>query len=362
MVDTAVARQRPVLSQLGAIDCDVHPDAPQRSDLLPYFDDYWKEIVTTRDVDRLELTNFPTRTKPFFREDWKAAEGRGLEKLRRNLLDPFGLKYAILNCVTGVHAIYDPYLAAAVCRATNDWLKAEWLDRDPRLRASLVLPMQNPEAAVEEIERFANDRRFVQVLALCMGEMPLGRRYYWPIYEAAQRHGFSLGIHAGSAYRHAPSQSGFLSYLAEDYVHQVQGFAAQVGSFVAEGVLGKFPDMKIVLIESGVSWLPGQMWRMSKDWRGARIEVPWVKEPPSALVRRQIRMTTQPFDAPSDPAELERIIDHLDADDMLLFSTDYPHAQFEGDAAIPDGFPERLIDRLVRENALATYPRLEERP
>jgi predicted TIM-barrel fold metal-dependent hydrolase len=220
--------------------------------------------------------------------------------------------------------------------------------------------MQNPEAAVEEIERFADDKRFVQVLTLCMGEMPLGRRIYWPVYEAAQRHGFALGVHAGSAYRHAPSQSGFLSYLAEDYVHQVQGFAAQVGSFVSEGVLGKFPDMKIVLIESGVSWLPGQMWRMSKDWRGARIEIPWVKEPPSALVRRQIRMTTQPFDAPRDPAELERIIEHLDCDDMLLFSTDYPHAQFEGEAAIPAGFPERLIDRLVRENALATYPRLED--
>jgi predicted TIM-barrel fold metal-dependent hydrolase len=43
---------------------------------------------------------------------------------------------------------------------------------------------------------------------------------------------------------------------------------------------------------------------------------------------------------------------------MLLFSTDYPHAQFEGEAAIPPGFPERLIDRLVRDNALATYPRL----
>jgi predicted TIM-barrel fold metal-dependent hydrolase len=358
-VDIAVTQQRPVLSGLNAIDCDVHPDVPRREDLLPYFDDYWKEIVTSRDVDRLELTGFPTSTKPFFREDWKATEGKGVEKLRRNLLDPYGLKYAILNSITGVQAIYDPYLSTAVCRATNDWLKAEWLDRDPRLRASLVLPWQNPEACVEEIERFADDKRFVQILALCQGEMPLGRRLYWPVYEAAEKHGFALGVHAGSAYRHAPSQSGFPSHQAEDYVHHIQGFASQVGSFVAEGVLGKFPGMKIVLIESGVSWLPGQMWRMSKDWRGARIEIPWVKEPPSALVRRQIRLTTQPFDAPRDPADLARIVEHLDGDDMLLFSTDYPHAQFDGDAAIPAGFPERLLDRLVRENALATYPRLE---
>ncbi|TKT74813.1 amidohydrolase [Aquamicrobium sp. LC103] len=350
------------MSRLGAIDCDVHPDAPRRADLMPYLDDYWREMVTSRDVDLLELTSYPTRTPPFNRPDWQAGEGKGVDKLRRNLLDPFGLRCAVLNCVTGVHAIYDPYLAAALCCATNDWLATEWLDRDPRLRASLVVPLQNPQAAVEEIERRAGDKRFVQVLALAMGEMPLGRRFYWPIYEAAERHGFALGIHAGSTYRHAPSQSGFPSHLVEDHVHQSQGFAAQVVSLVAEGVLVKFPNMKVVLIESGVSWLPGLMWRMSKDWRGARIEIPWVKEPPAALIRKQIRMTAQPFDAPLDPAELERIIEHLDADDMLLFATDYPHRHFDGDAALPAGFPERLLDRFVGENALSTYPRLEVLP
>ena len=90
-------------------------------------------------------------------------------------------------------------MAAAFTRALNDWIAKEWLDRDPRLRASIVVPMQNTEYAVDEIERCAKDRRFVQILVLAMQETPLGRRHLWPIYAAAERHGLPLGIHAGSS-------------------------------------------------------------------------------------------------------------------------------------------------------------------
>ena len=211
--------------------------------------------------------------------------------------------------------------------------------------------------AAEEVERLAGDRRFVQVLVLAAGEMPLGRRFYWPLWAAAERAGLPIGIHAGSAFRHAPTQSGFSSSLAEDYSNQTQAFAAQLVSLVAEGIFTKFPTLRFVLLESGVTWLPGLMWRMSKDWRGVRTEIPWVKQPPASLLRDHIRLTCQPFDAPA--AEVGRIIDHLGSDEMLLFATDYPHWQFDGDAALPLGLPARLRHKLLVENARATYPRLE---
>ena len=85
----------------------------------------------------------------------------------------------------------------AFCRALNDWLVKEWLDKDARLRGSIVIPTQSVEKSVAEIERCANDKRFVQVLMLVMGDMPLGKRAYWPIYAAAERLGLPIGIHAG---------------------------------------------------------------------------------------------------------------------------------------------------------------------
>lgn len=343
---------------LGAIDCDVHPRSPRREDLMPFLDAYWREIFMSRSIDRLELMSYPESTLPYRHADGERvnADAAGLAGAH---LDPLGLEAAILNVVSGIHAVYDPYLATALCSATNRWLAEEWLARDKRLRASLLVPFQHPDEAVAEIERHAGDNRFVQVLALAMGEMPLGRRTFWPIYEAAARHGFALAIHAGSTYRHALTQSGFPSFLAEDHIHQAQGFANQVGSLVAEGVFAKFSDLKVVLIESGITWLPGLMWRMSKDWRGARIEVPWVKEMPAKIIRNHFRMTTQPFDGPAQVEEAAKAIAHLNSEEMLLFSTDFPHDHGRDVSYWPENLPQDLAARLVRDNVRETYQRLE---
>jgi uncharacterized protein len=113
-----------------------------------------------------------------------------------------------------------------------------------------------------------------------------------------------------------------------------------------------------VLIESGVTWLPAFVWRLSKFWRGVRAEVPWVDRSPGEIVRDHVRLTIQPFDGPNDPKAVAQLIDHLQSDEMLLFSSDFPHWQFDGDAIMPAGIPEKLHRKILRDNALATYGRL----
>lgn len=88
------------------------------------------------------------------------------------------------------------------------------------------------------------------------------------------------------------------------------------------------------------------------------MEIPWVDRPPEEIVKDHVRLTLQPLDAPADPATIERLIDHLGSDDLLLFSTDYPHWQFDGDDALPDSLSPDLKRKLMVENPLATYPRL----
>ena len=83
-------------------------------------------------------------------------------------------------------------------------------------------------------------------------------------------------------------------------------------------------------------------------------------QPPSALVREHVRLTVQPIDAPADSAQLGRIIDQLGSDDILLFSTDYPHWQFDGDQVPAPGLPARLRQRILLENPLQTFPRLRD--
>jgi predicted TIM-barrel fold metal-dependent hydrolase len=222
-----------------------------------------------------------------------------------------------------------------------------------------LVPAHNPERAVAEIERLAPDRRFVQVLMFAMGDTLLGRRPNWPIYAAAEKHGLAIGIHAGSTYRHAPMSSGWPSHRVADYVAQSAAFESQLLSFLAEGVFQQFPKLRVVLLESGFTWLPNLLWRTSKSWRGMRAEVPWIDRPPADIFRGHIRVTLQPVDAPSGDA-IARTLEHIDSDRMLLFSTDYPHWQFDGNAVLPDGLPEQTVRRMLIDNPLETYPRLRD--
>ena len=72
-------------------------------------------------------------------------------------------------------------------------------------------------------------------------------------------------------------------------------------------------------------------------------------------------MSLQPVDAPAGDAQaLSQTIAHMGGDRMLLFSTDFPHWQFDGDDVLPDGLPPDSIRRIAIDNALDTYPRLRE--
>jgi uncharacterized protein len=343
----------------GAVDCDIHPRLPSPRQLSHFMDEHWRDTVELRGIETWDSIAYPPNAPLTSRPDWRnAGADTTPAKTAATTLDRFGFDYAICNSLFPVQCFRDENLGAVFARALNDWLAAEWLDKDPRLRGSAVLPVQSAERSVEEIERLAGDRRFVQVMLLAMGEHPLGKPIYWPIYAAAERHGFTIGIHAGSSYHHAVTGSGWPTYYLEDYAAQALGFHTQLGSLICEGVFVKFPKLKVVFIESGITWLPPYLWRLCKFWRGVRNEVPWIDRSPEEFVRGNVRLTLQPFDAPPSAAHIERFMDQLQSDDMLLFSTDFPHWQFDGDDMLPPGLSPGLARKILTDNPLATYPRL----
>ena len=142
----------------GAIDCDVHPQVPGIKALVPYLDDYWQEMVEVRGIEGFESRSYPPLAPLTARPDWRGADGRAAESpgpVAEQLFGRWGESHAILNCLYGIQQIMDERLAAAAAGAVNAWIAKEWLDVEPRFRASIVVPAQNPELAVEEIERRA---------------------------------------------------------------------------------------------------------------------------------------------------------------------------------------------------------------
>jgi len=347
----------------GPIDCDVHPGVASLKSILPYLDPMWQDMVERRGLEEMNSISYPSNSPLTVRADWRGADGKAAcdaAALAKQCLEPFRTETAILNCLYGVQLFHSEDLGRAFARAVNDWVRAEWLDKDDRLRASIVVPMQNVDFAVEEIARLAGDKRFVSVLLLIGGEVTPGRRGQWPIYQEAVKHGLPVTFHAGSSYHNPPSSLGWTTFYNEDYVNQAMSFQTGLTSLITEGAFTKIPDLKVVFLESGFTWLPGYLWRLTKFWRGTRQELPWVTEPPGHYVREHVRFSLQPFDGPPDAAEMDRFMNMVESEDLLLFSTDYPHWQFEGTEAMPAGLSPALARKITRDNPLATYARLRE--
>ena len=176
--------------QASPIDLRHPPRGAGITALTRFMEPYWREQVAVRGTDGLDLSSYPLHAPDAARADWRVPgqkPGTDLDALRRHALDGFGSRAAICNVLYGAPGLFNRHFASVVARATNDWLAAEWLDREPRLRGSIVVAPQDPDGAVAEIERRAADPRFVQVLLLAAGDAPLGSPAYWPIYAAAER-------------------------------------------------------------------------------------------------------------------------------------------------------------------------------
>ena len=278
--------------------------------------------------------------------------------MRRDVLEPWKVEVGILNCAYAVDSLHNPDTAAAMAAAVNDWLLAEWLDQEPRLRASMVVPTRVPEMAAEEIDRVGDHPGFVQVLLPVRSEAPYGHRRYLPIFEAAARHNLVVSLQFGGAPGNPPTGTGWPSYYIEEYVGMAQVFQTQVLNLVVEGVFDRFPNLRMALIESGWTWLPSLMWRIDKDWKGLRREVPWntrvavgvhpradATVAAAAWTRRPIPRHLLQVDR---AAGLRRAADVLDGLSALALRHDPRRPS-------PTGLPDGLRRKILRENARAFY-------
>ncbi len=350
-------------TKTGFIDCDIHNTVPSGA-LKTYLPDRWwkyQEMIGLRSHHgHTRGYPYPKGSEDAARSDaWSPSglpPGADLEFMREQHLDVLSIEYGVLNCLYGAGEQLNEEYGAALARAVNDWQIAEWLEKEPRLRASIVVPYENAELAAEEIDRLGDHPGFVQVLLLIRTNEPLGKRKYWKIYEAAERHGLPIAIHFGGISENPITSSGWPSYYIEDHTTMAQAFQSQVISLVCEGVFERFPNLRVVLMEGGFAWLPSLMWRLDKHWKRLRTEVPHLKRPPSEYIREHMWATTQPMEEPPDPKHLLQVIEQLESEDMLMFATDYPHWDYDDpDRAFQVRLPADLKRKIFSENARALY-------
>lgn len=341
------------------IDADVHAVVPSIDALRPYLAGQWIEFIDERDVgDPFGLAvAYPPGAPTTARADWRPADGRpagDVELLRRHVLDPLDVDYAIVTCNYAVDSVRHPDFAAALAAAVNDWIAAEWLDREPRLRASIAVPARHPDQMIAEIRRVAVDRRFVQVLMPVRSDRPYGNRIWHPVLAEIAAHGLVMGLHWGGSPDGPPSPTGWPSWFVEEYAAEQQIYMAQLTSLIGEGAFQAVPDLKVAVGEIGFAWLPPLMWRLDKEWKGLRRDIPWVSRPPSELIREHVRFTVAPLDM-GTADEMAEVVSWLGSEDLLLFASDYPHAHEMPVGELLERLPETMRGRLMAESARSLY-------
>ncbi len=321
----------------GIVDCDVHPTVRSPLDLKPYLSARWWEHFRAYGLrprhGMAQGDPYPKAQPRAARRDAWAPNGdqpgSNLAFMRENYLDPYNIDHAILSPLNpSGQGDQNTEFSIAMTHATNQWQIDTFTSQERRMKASIVIPYEDAEASVREIELRGDDPAFAQVLILTRTSEPIGKRRYWPIFEAACRHGLPVALHVFGYSGHPVSGTGWPSYYIEEMTGHSAACQAAVTSLVMEGVFERFPELKIVIIEGGFAWLPPLAWRLDKHWARMRDEVPHVRRPPSEYLKQQLWITTQPMEEPADPAHLIEVMDWLGWD-RLLFATDYPHWDFD---------------------------------
>ena len=353
-----MAAQPPARTRAGLIDCDIH-NTPAPGALARYLPERWRSYHERFGRPLYAGSYYPKANPNAARSDsWPPSggpPGSNLAFMQSQLLDAWDISCGILNNLTTIRNQLRDY-DAALAQAINDWQIAEWLEPEPRLRASMVVPCDDGDLAAAEIHRLGDDQRFVQVLLTVRTSEPLGKHRYWKLYEAAVEHDLPIGIHFGGGGGHPYTGAGWPSYYIEVHGGLAQSFQSQLISLVCEGVFEQFPSLKVVLIEGGFGWLPALKWRLDRSWRRLRDEVPHLQALPSEYIDRHIWLTTQPIEEPARPEHFLQLLEELGGVERLVFATDYPHWDFDApDRALPVRLPPEMERKLMAENARTLY-------
>jgi predicted TIM-barrel fold metal-dependent hydrolase len=355
------------MSTIPIIDCDVHQNNPTVEQVVGYLDEPYRT-----EIGRYGFRRLASGIRGEDGGNRRDLDGKSLSDptyYRSALMDRYGHRFALLSGATAPFAgMPDPDYVNAICSAFNDFYIEHWLPVDPRFHLGIKIALQDPMAAAREIERLAGAP---QIGAVCFfataNRIPFGNRYYWPIYEACQKHQLPIHMHpsTGSTIANAAmTPVGEATNYLESHVCMPQFYMGQAASMVLNGVFEKFPQLRVVLVEGGIAWLPHLLWRMDAEFKALRQQAPYLKRMPSQYVRDNVRLTTQPIEEPAKAEHLQQIFNMIDADHIVMYASDFPHWDFDEPTKLPRILGETTIRRILHDNACEFFrlPPLEPTP
>lgn len=263
-------------------------------------------------------------------------------------------------------ALDDPELMLACVRAYNDFL-LDWIEPDPRRFIPIcATPFWDPAESAREIERCAaaghkgilftgEPQRF--------GQPVLASRHWDPLWRAAEETGLPVSFHIGSGNlteEYSPERIeayGLRAVNARTAVSLFLENGKQLADLLLSGVLARFPQLKVVSVESGIGFLPFLLEAADYAFEYSQVagERPEFEMRPSEYFARQVYGCY--FFEEFAP---QRLLDRI-GEDNVLFETDYPHpvclygnVREKIDAGLA-GHPDETRRKILFDNAARLY-------
>ncbi|MCG6875029.1 MAG: amidohydrolase family protein [Betaproteobacteria bacterium] len=294
---------------------------------------------------------------------WTELSARLLDihEKRLHLMDRHGIEMMLLSLnAPAVQAIPDPARANEIARRANDFLAEQVGKRPSRFQALAALPMQDPDLAIDELERCVTKLGFKGALVNGFSQVReantavyLDLPQYLPFWAAVERLGVPFYLHPrnplpsmAQIYEGHPWLLGpTWAFGQETAVHALR--------LMCSGLFDKHPRIQIILGHMGEG-IPYSLWRI--DNRNA-----WTKAPPRYPAKKRIAeyFSQNFYITTSGNFRTQTLIDAIleIGVDRILFSTDWP---FENIDHAADWFDAASISendrlRIGRENAIRLF-------
>jgi predicted TIM-barrel fold metal-dependent hydrolase len=259
---------------------------------------------------------------------------------RAKALDLLGFDRQLVFATFSPGVMFDASLPADVsaeaARAHNRAM-AEFCSADQRLIGVGATALDNPEAAVAEIDHIAS----LGLGAVWVPHRPAGGRSPGhddldPVWARAADAGLPILIHVGGVRLQLPPEwtntgrpvptdwlGGGENVRGKDMVGLHQPAETFLGVMILDGVLERHPTLRVGAVELGAGWVPAWLRRLDSIatiWRRTEPELAALERLPSEQVRQQMAFTPYPFE---DVGALIRESDPS----LYMFSSDYPHTE-----------------------------------
>jgi predicted TIM-barrel fold metal-dependent hydrolase len=227
-----------------------------------------------------------------------------------------------------------PEVEVTLARAYTKWLTTELLPQDDRIKTFVYLPFNDAAASLKMVEEFGDDPGVLGFMVTSVRYRPVHANEYAPVYSAIQDSGKVLAFHAGYNW-HDQGLSQLNKFISAHALGFTFSNIIHLTNMIVNAIPERFPRLKLMWLESGLAWIPFIMQRLDNEYLMRTSECPGLKKLPSEYMK-DMWFSTQPMERTASMNVLQAAFEIIDGENTLVYSSDYPHWDFDTPAVIYD--------------------------